>query len=109
MFRRGWRDARTAFDKKSYDFGFPGRGGLWDNRSDGRTLPGEAAPMSAPPQLPRQAYIALRDYPGKKAYLDVLKPWALGSGAWLSDLLGPLATYRGWRRERYEFGDLLEQ
>jgi hypothetical protein len=58
---------------------------------------------------PRDAFHRLRGYTGPDAYGAVLRPWVDGCGGWLRDLMATLASYGGWRRDTYEFGDLLEQ
>lgn len=59
--------------------------------------------------LLRELFGSLYRHTGPDAYTEVLVPWAAARGEWLRDLLAPLRTYGDWRRERYEFGDLLEQ
>jgi hypothetical protein len=58
---------------------------------------------------PREVFGALYQYQGADAYTDVLMPWLDNAGTGLRELLAPLAVYGGWRRDRYVWGDLLEQ
>ncbi|MFD9789806.1 hypothetical protein ACFWXK_02520 [Streptomyces sp. NPDC059070] len=57
---------------------------------------------------PRRVFHALESYEGPDAFTDVLEPWLRSEGAGLRERLAPLAVYGAWRRETYEFGDLLE-
>ncbi|PKV90151.1 hypothetical protein [Streptomyces sp. TLI_146] len=57
---------------------------------------------------PRRLFNALESYERHDAFAEVLEPWLRSSGAGLRERLAPLAVYGAWRRESYEFGDLLE-
>jgi hypothetical protein len=65
--------------------------------------------LASPKLFPRDVFHRLRRYTGPNAFGVVLRPWVDDCGGWLGDLMAPLASYGGWRRDRYVFGDLLEQ
>lgn len=56
----------------------------------------------------RRLYFAVLEHRGAGLRAAVLDPWRGRHGEALREALVPLARYGGWRRQEYEFGDLLE-
>ena len=56
----------------------------------------------------RQLFYSVEEYQGVDVFLAVVEPWLDEHAGAVQEALAPLATFGGWTRIEYEFGDLLQ-